>query len=59
MNFDTSTYFELSGVLVRFWKDHGVTDKEERIAYLERLLKWYKQMGYVVLDKTEENAEEN
>lgn len=59
MKFDTTTYFELNGTLVRFWKEHGVTDQDLKIAYLERMLKWYKQMGYVVLDKTEENAEEN
>ncbi len=55
MKFDTTTYFELNGVLVRFWKDHGVTDQDLKIAYLERMLKWYKRMGVVVLDKTDNN----
>ncbi len=61
MKFDTTTYFELSGVLVRFWKEHGITDKDLKIAYLKRMLKWYNQRGYVVLDKSKEkgNAEEN
>lgn len=55
MKFDTTTYFELNGVLVRFWKDHGVNDQDLKIAYLERMLKWYKRMGVVVLDKTDNN----
>lgn len=50
MKFDTTTYFELNGVLVRFWKEHGITDQDLKIAYLERMLKWYKRMGIVVLD---------
>lgn len=55
MKFDTTTYFELNGVLVRFWKDHGVTDKDLKIAYLERMLKWYRGMGIVVLDNANES----
>lgn len=55
MKFDTNTYFELNGTLVRFWKDHGVTDQDLKIAYLERMLKWYKRMGVVVLDKTDKH----
>lgn len=55
MKFDTTTYFELSGVLVRFWKERGITDKDLKIAYLERMLKWYKRMGIIVLDKTDKH----
>lgn len=51
MKFDTNTYFALNGVLVRFFKEQGVKDKEEMIVYLERILKWYKKMGYATLDK--------
>ena len=51
MKFDTTTYFALNGVLVRFFKEKGVKDKEEMIMYLERILKWYKKMGYATLDK--------
>lgn len=57
MNFDTNTYFELNGTLVRFWKDHGITDKEDKIAYLERLVKWYKSSGYVILDRKRNEQE--
>ena len=57
MRFDTTTYFELNGVLVRFWKEHGVTDQDLKIAYLERMLKWYKRMGVVVLDRKRNEQE--
>lgn len=57
MNFDTTTYFELNGVLVRFWKEHGVTDQDLKIAYLERMLKWYRRMGVVVLDRKRNEQE--
>lgn len=57
-DFNAGTYTDLNGTLVRFWKDHGVKDKKTRIYYLERMLKWYKRMGYVTLDesKTAENG---
>jgi hypothetical protein len=51
MNFDTNTYFELNGTLVRFWKDQGITDQDLKITYLERLLNWYKKKGNAVQDK--------
>lgn len=57
MKFDTTTYFELNGVLVRFWKDHGITDQDLKIAYLERMLKWYRRMGVVVLDRKRNEQE--
>jgi hypothetical protein len=50
MKFDTTTYFELNGTLVRFWKEHGITDQDLKIDYLERLLNWYKKKGNAVQD---------
>lgn len=57
-DFNAATYTDLNLTLVRFWKDHGVKDKNTRIYYLELMLKWYKRMGYVTLyeSKTAENG---
>lgn len=43
-------FLELNSVLVKFWIEKGRPDKELKIELLERMLNWYKKMGYVVLD---------
>ncbi len=43
-------FLDLNATLVRFWKDNGRPDKGLRIELLERMLNWYKKMGYAVQD---------
>ena len=50
-------FLDLNGVLVKFWKEQGRPDKEIKIELLERMLNWYKKMGYVTLDKQEQPSE--
>ena len=47
-------FLDLNSVLVKFWKDQGRPDKEVKIALLERMLNWYKKMGYITLDTLSE-----
>jgi len=47
-------FLDLNGVLVKFWVEKGRPDKEIKIELLERMLGWYKKMGYITLDKQEE-----
>ena len=44
-------FLYLNDILVKFWIEQGRPDKEVRIELLERMLNWYKKMGYVTLDK--------
>ena len=43
-------FLDLNGVLVKFWIEQGRPDKEVKIELLERMLNWYKKMGYVIPD---------
>lgn len=43
-------FLDLNSVLVKFWIEQGRPDKEIKIELLERMLNWYKKMGYVILD---------
>lgn len=40
-------FLDLNSALVKFWIEQGRPDKETKIALLERMLNWYKKMGYV------------
>lgn len=50
-------FLELNSVLVKFWKEQGRPDKEIKIELLERMLRWYKEMGYVTLNKQEPDVD--
>lgn len=50
-------FLDLNSVLVKFWKDQGRPDKEVKIALLERMLNWYKKMGYITLDTLSEEPD--
>ena len=43
-------FLDLNSVLVKFWIEQGRPDKEIKIELLERMLNWYKKMGYVIPD---------
>lgn len=43
-------FSELNSHLVKFWIEHGRPDKEVKIKLLERMLNWYKKMGFVSFD---------
>ena len=43
-------FSDLNSVLVKFWKEENVRDKEVKIRLLERMLGWYKKMGTITLD---------
>lgn len=43
-------FLELNSVLVKFWKEQGRPDREIKIELLERMLHWYRNMGYATLD---------
>ena len=47
-------FLDLNSVLVKFWIKQGRPAKEIKIELLERMLNWYKKMGYVTLDKQED-----
>lgn len=47
-------FLDLNSVLVKFWIENNRPDKAVKIELLERMLNWYKKMGYVTLDKQEE-----
>jgi hypothetical protein len=46
-------FLDLNSVLVKFWREQGKPDKELKIELLERMLNWYKKMGYITLDQKE------
>ena len=50
-------FLDLNGVLVKFWIEQGRPDKEVKIELLERMLHWYKKMGYIVQDNQEGSTE--
>jgi len=41
-------FLDLNSVLVKFWIEQGRPNKEIKIELLERMLNWYKKMGYVI-----------
>lgn len=43
-------FSDLNSVLVKFWKEENIRDKEVKIRLLERMLGWYKKMGTITLD---------
>lgn len=47
-------FLDLNSVLVKFWIGNGRPDKEIRIELLERMLNWYKKMGYATMERLEE-----
>lgn len=47
---EESVFLDLNSVLVKFWKEENVRDKEVKIRLLERMLGWYKKMGTITLD---------
>ena len=51
-------FLDLNSVLVKFWIEQGRPAKEIKIELLERMLSWYKKMGYVTLDKQEDKLPE-
>jgi len=50
-------FLDLNGVLVKFWIEQGRPDKEVKVELLERMLHWYKEMGYIVQDNLENSTE--
>lgn len=46
-------FLDLNSVLVKFWIANGRPDKEVKIELLERMLHWYRNMGYVTFDNNE------
>ena len=52
-------FLDLNSVLVTFWKEQGRPDKETKIALLERMLDWYKKMGYVTPQTLSEEPSES
>lgn len=49
-DFDESKFLELNSTLIKFWKENNITNHRDRIAYLERMVNWYKKAGNVTLD---------
>ncbi len=47
---EESVFLDLNSVLVKFWKEENIRDKEVKIRLLERMLGWYKKMGTITLD---------
>ena len=43
-------FLELNSTLVKFWIQKGRPSKEVKIELLERMLNWYKKMGYITMD---------
>lgn len=43
-------FWELSTDLVEFWIRHGRPDKRVKVELLERMLEWYRKMGYATMD---------
>lgn len=52
-------FLDLNSVLVKFWKDQGRPEKGVKIALLERMLDWYKKMGYITLDTLSEEPDKS
>jgi len=43
-------FLDLNSTLVKFWIQKGRPSKEVKIELLERMLNWYKKMGYITMD---------